>query len=271
MSNTKEETEYPVRDLDLSNTQPFLNGSTTFHKQEPFKEKHESKKKYDPGEIVILQKHPKAIYEGRWIFMGLGILWLLALLFSPFLALPVGLLIIFTCYFFRDPEREIPCDPMLVVSPADGLVTAIEEVDGVEGDLYLTQRMRRISIFLSVFDVHVNRSPIEGEIIHSEPRGGLYLDARKPESSILNESRLWIIQRDSYSVGVKQITGAIARRIVPWAHVGNHLNRGERFGMIRFGSRTELYIPLEFQVLVEVGNKVQGGSSAVAKIRSQNS
>ena len=271
MNNTKQEKEYPIRDPNLSKKKTLFNSSITFHEEELLKEKHESNKKHDPGEIVMLQKHIKAIYEGRWIFMGLGILWLFALLFSPFLALPIGLLIIFTCYFFRDPEREVPCDPMLVVSPADGLVTSIEEVDGVEGDLYLTQRMRRISIFLSVFDVHVNRSPIKGEIMHSEPRGGLYLDARKPESSLLNESRLWIIQGDSYSVGVKQITGAIARRIVPWAHVGNHLNRGERFGMIRFGSRTELYIPLEFQVLVEVGNKVQGGSSAVAKIRIQNS
>ena len=214
-------------------------------------------------------KHPKAIYEGRWIFIGLGLFWLLALILLPLLALPIGLLIIFSCYFFRDPERSVPVDPMLIVSPADGTVTAIEEVDGVEGDLYLTKRMKRISIFLSVFDVHVNRSPIAGEIIHSEPRGGLYLDARKPESSILNESRLWIIQGDLFTVGVKQITGAIARRIVPWAHVGDQLKRGERFGMIRFGSRTELYLPLEAEVLVELGAKVQGAATAVAVWKKQ--
>jgi phosphatidylserine decarboxylase len=217
------------------------------------------------NKTINSKKHPKAIYEGRWIFMALGLSWVLALILSPLLALPVGLLIIFSCYFFRDPERTVPADPTLIVSPADGTVTSIEEVEGVEGDLYLTQRMKRISIFLSVFDVHVNRSPIAGEIIHSEPRGGLYLDARKSESSLLNESRLWIIQGDSLTVGVKQITGAIARRIVPWAHVGDRVERGERFGMIRFGSRTELYLPLETEVLVEVGAKVQGGSTAVAK------
>jgi phosphatidylserine decarboxylase len=163
----------------------------------------------------------------------------------------------------------VPENPALIVSPADGTVTSIEEVDGVEGDLYLTQRMRRISIFLSVFDVHVNRSPIDGELIHSEPRGGLYLDARKPESSLLNESRLWIIQGEFFTVGVKQITGAIARRIVPWAHVGDHLQKGERFGMIRFGSRTELYLPLDLNILITVGSKVYGGSTVMATSKQQ--
>lgn len=214
------------------------------------------------------RKHPKAIYEGRWIFFILGILWLLSLSLFPLLALPLGLLVIFSCYFFRDPERTPPANKDLIVAPADGTITAIDEVEGIEGDAYLTQRMKRVSIFLSVFDVHVNRSPIAGEIIHSEPRGGLYLDARKPESSILNESRLWIIQGEKITVGVKQITGAIARRIVPWSHVGDVLERGERFGMIRFGSRTELYLPLEAEVLVEVGTKVQGGTTAVAVFKN---
>lgn len=212
------------------------------------------------------RKHPKAIYEGRWIFIILGILWLSALVFLPLLALPLAFLVIFSAYFFRDPERIPPFDKDLIVAPADGTVSFIDEVDGVEGNLYLTQRMKRISIFLSVFDVHVNRSPIAGEIIQSEPRGGLYLDARKPESSLLNESRLWIIRGEYFTVGVKQITGAIARRIVPWAHVGDTLERGERIGMIRFGSRTDLYLPLEAEVLVRVGEKVQGGATAVASL-----
>jgi phosphatidylserine decarboxylase len=209
-------------------------------------------------------KHPKALYEGRWIITILGFLWLSTMALLPLLALPVGVLIVFTAYFFRDPERIIPLDPNVIVSPADGRVTAIDEVEGVEGDPYLTMRLRRISIFLSIFDVHVNRSPIAGELIHSEPRGGFYFDARKPESSLFNESRLWIIRGEHALVGVKQITGAIARRIVPWAHVGALLEKGERFGMIRFGSRTELYLPLETKVLVQVGEKVEGGATAVA-------
>jgi phosphatidylserine decarboxylase len=91
------------------------------------------------------------------------------------------------------------------------------------------------------------------------------LDARKPESSLLNESRLWIFQGERTLVGVKQITGAIARRIVPWSRVGDRLEKGDRFGMIRFGSRTELYLPMETEILVKVGDKVQGGSSQVAQ------
>lgn len=215
-----------------------------------------------------LKKRPKALYEGRWIFIILGICWLSSLVFAPLLALPFAILIIFSCYFFRDPERQPPFDEQLLVAPADGVVHAVDEVNGVEGDEYLTQRMRRISIFLSVFDVHVNRSPIAGEIIHSEPRGGLYLDARKPESSLLNESRLWIIRNEKMTIGVKQITGAIARRIVPWAHVGDSIKRGERFGMIRFGSRTDLYLPLEAEILVKPGEKVRGGETAVAKMEN---
>lgn len=210
------------------------------------------------------RKHPKALYEGRWIFFILGFLWLIAMAMFPLLALPIGVLIIFSAYFFRDPERSVPGDPAIIVSPADGTVTAIDEVEGVEGDPYLTMRLKRVSIFLSVFDVHVNRAPVAGELIHSEPRGGLYLDARKPESSLLNESRLWIIQGEQGLVGVKQITGAIARRIVPWSHVGDRLEKGERFGMIRFGSRTELYLPMETTILVKVGDKVSGASSQVA-------
>ena len=213
----------------------------------------------------VSKKCPKAIYEGRWIFIILGLLWLSALILLPLLALPFAVLIIFSCYFFRDPERQPPLDESLIVAPADGVVHAVDEVVGVEGDQYLTQRMKRISIFLSVFDVHVNRAPIAGEVIHSEPRGGLYLDARRPESSLLNESRLWIIRGEKITVGVKQITGAIARRIVPWAHVGDTLQRGERFGMIRFGSRTDLYLPLEAEILIKPGDKVLGGMTAVAK------
>ena len=210
------------------------------------------------------RNHPKALYEARWIFIILGFLWLSALVFAPLLALPCGVLIVFTAYFFRDPERMISHDPQMIVSPADGTVTSIDEVEGVEGDPYLTMRLKRVSIFLSIFDVHINRAPIAGELIHSEPRGGLYLDARKPESSRLNESRLWIIRGENGLVGVKQITGAIARRIVPWAKVGDLLQKGERFGMIRFGSRTELYLPMETTILVQVGDKVQGGSCQIA-------
>jgi phosphatidylserine decarboxylase len=216
-----------------------------------------------------MQKPPRALYEGRWILapLVLGIitsvffhLILLLLLFSG--------LLLFCLWFFRDPERRPPSDSTFAVSPADGTVTLVDEV---EEEQFFKHRMKRVSIFLSVFDVHVNRTPIDGEVLFMEGRGGLYLDARKPEASLLNESLYWVFgskEAPAHAVGVKQITGAIARRIVPWAKLGEVLVRGERFGMIRFGSRTDLYLPLNAEVFVTVGQKVKGGETAIAKIPS---
>lgn len=197
------------------------------------------------------------------ILLGAG----LSALFHVFAAaLGFSGLLVFCLWFFRDPERKPPVDPSLAVSPADGTVTLIDEVGEEQ---FFNRRMKRVSIFLSVFDVHVNRSPIAGEVLFTQGRGGLYLDARKPEASLLNESLLWIIGskgNPDEAVGVKQITGAIARRIVPWAAPGEPLERGERFGMIRFGSRTDLYLPLGSEVLVLKGQKVKGGETAVARM-----
>jgi phosphatidylserine decarboxylase len=123
-----------------------------------------------------------------------------------------------------------------------------------------------ISIFLSVFDVHVNRSPIAGIVKHSEGRKGLYLDARDPESGRRNASHLWVIEGSRATVAVRQVTGAIARRIVPWAKVGDELGQGRKFGMIRFGSRTELYVPEGSKVLVRVGESVRGGVTPLAEL-----
>jgi phosphatidylserine decarboxylase len=209
------------------------------------------------------------MHEGRWIFL---ILITGAILGAAFhfliLTLLFGGLMLFCLWFFREPDRTPPADPALAVSPADGTVTLVDEV--VE-DQFFKRRMKRVSIFLSVFDVHVNRTPIAGEVLFTEGRGGLYLDARKPEASILNESLFWVFgsrEEQSRAVGVKQITGAIARRIVPWAQLGEHMERGERFGMIRFGSRTDLYLPLDSEILVSTGDKVKGGETAIAKMAS---
>ena len=149
------------------------------------------------------------------------------------------------------------------MSPADGVVTTIDEVDE---DEFLKTRVRRIGIFLSVLDVHVNRAPIQGDVTHSEPKPGLFLDARDPRCSILNQSRSWVISGKVGTVMVKQITGAIARRICPWAVVGDSLDRGARFGMIRFGSRTELYLPLDAKILVQTGERVRGGETVLAEL-----
>lgn len=205
----------------------------------------------------------KALTEATWILGALAAGWLISLALLPVVSILFAAAILFTLYFFRDPERVPPPGDHLAVSPADGVVTTIDEVDE---DEFLKTRVRRIGIFLSVLDVHVNRSPIQGDVTHSEPKPGLFLDARDPRCSILNQSRSWVISGKAGTVMVKQITGAIARRICPWAVVGDSLDRGARFGMIRFGSRTELYLPLDAKILVQTGERVRGGESVLAEL-----
>ena len=205
----------------------------------------------------------RALSEATWILGILAAGWLFSLALLPVLSILFAAALLFTLYFFRDPERVPAGDDSTAVSAADGVVTTIDEVDEEE---FLKKRVRRIGIFLSVFDVHVNRSPIEGEVTHSEPKPGLFLDARDPKSSILNQSRSWVFSGPAGTVMVKQITGAIARRICPWSVVGDTLKRGERFGMIRFGSRTEIFLPMDAEVLVKIGDRVRGGETPVAKL-----
>ena len=127
-------------------------------------------------------------------------------------------------------------------------------------------RMRRVAIFLSVFDVHTNRAPIAGRVIYRRHHQGLCLDARKPECSDRNEAMTWGFENPRGVLVVRQITGAIARRIVGWSEVGDELGKGERFGMIRFGSRTEVYLPLDATILVKVGERVAGGATPIARL-----
>lgn len=205
----------------------------------------------------------RALGEARWILGILAAAWVASVLLFPVLCLVVAAMLLFTLYFFRDPEREPPPDESLAVSPADGVVVEVSEVEETE---FLKTRVRRVGIFLSVFDVHINRAPIAGEITHSEPFTGLYLDARNPDSAKRNARRTWVIQGPSATVVVRQITGAIARRICAWSQVGDPVARGERFGMIRFGSRTEVDLPMDAEILVKNGDRVVGGVTAVARL-----
>jgi phosphatidylserine decarboxylase len=173
------------------------------------------------------------------------------------------LLILYTFAFFRDPDRVAPADPDLIVAAADGAITDIIELDE---DEFLKAKTRRIGIFLSIFDVHTNRAPIDGRIVYRQHREGLCLDARRPECSEKNESMTWAFENAGTTIVVRQLTGAIARRIVAWADVGDDLRKGERFGMIRFGSRTEVYLPLNAEPLVKVGDHVLGGSTIIARL-----
>lgn len=205
----------------------------------------------------------QTLREARWIVVVLVLLGVGAWFITPWLVLAPAAMLVFTLCFFRDPRREIPGGERDVVSPADGRVTDIIEI---EEDEVTGARMRRIGIFLSVFDVHVNRAPLAGRVIHSTACEGAYHDARSPMASTHNVARTWGFDCSGTTVVVRQITGAIARRIVPWAKVGDRLDRGQHFGMIRFGSRTEIYLPLDARVLAETGQHVRGGATILATL-----
>jgi len=207
----------------------------------------------------------QTLCEARWILAILGLLAIASSFFSVWLLLFFLLLLLCTVAFFRDPDRAAPADPNLIVAAADGSVTDIIELNENE---VLKAKTRRVGIFLSIFDVHTNRAPIDGRVIYRQHRDGLCLDARHPDCSEKNESMTWAFENSRVTIVVRQLTGAIARRIVTWAKVGDELKKGERFGMIRFGSRTELYLPLSATVLVKVGDHVAGGSTVIARLSS---
>ena len=205
----------------------------------------------------------QTLAEARWILAILVLLAVVSLFFSIWPGLLVLILIVYTLYFFREPERRVPDDPNVILAAADGTITDIIEVD--ETDVLKT-KTRRVGIFLSIFDVHTNRSPVAGRIIFRQHREGLCVDARRADCSEKNEAMTWAFENPRVTIVVRQLTGAIARRIVAWADVGDELKQGERFGMIRFGSRTELYLPLAATVLVRVGEHVAGGSTIIARL-----
>jgi phosphatidylserine decarboxylase len=207
----------------------------------------------------------QTLFEGRWIFAILTFLAAASWFVTPWLSVLFLLLIAYTFAFFRDPDRVVPEDPNLVVAAADGTITDIVEVEEQE---IVKTKTQRVGIFLSIFDVHTNRAPIDGRIIYRQHRKGLCLDARRPDCSEKNESMTWAFEskKPRVIIVVRQLTGAIARRIVGWAKIGDELKKGERFGMIRFGSRTEVYLPLTATVLVKVGDHVSGGSTIIARL-----
>jgi phosphatidylserine decarboxylase len=205
----------------------------------------------------------QTLYEGRWIFTILAILTVGAWFFMPWLALLFLGLIAYTFAFFRDPERATPVEANAVVAAADGVVADIVEIE--EGEVLKT-RTKRVGIFLSVFDVHTNRAPVDGRVTYRQHRAGLCRDARSPDCSTKNESMTWAFENARATIVVKQLTGAIARRIVGWSNVGDEVKKGDRFGMIRFGSRTEVYLPLDATLLVKVGDRVAGGATTIARL-----
>ena len=207
------------------------------------------------------------VKDGIWY--GLGLIVVAVVLYFTtlhwMLCIPPLLLAFFFLWFFRDPKRKIPSAAGAIVSPADGVVTEAEWVETTQGSKL------RVSIFLNVFDVHVNRAPIAGTVKLVEYRKGGFMNAMKPESGLTNEQTMIQIQGDGYEVSLKQIAGLLARRIVCNLKAGDRVERGQRIGMIKFGSRCDLLMPPDANLAVKTGERVQGGATVIAVLPTPSS
>ena len=180
-------------------------------------------------------------------------------------AVAAAVLTLFVSWFFRNPPREIPQGPGLVVAPGDGKVLAVEEEFEPR---YIKDRAVRISIFLNVFDVHINRIPCEGIIEDVQYQPGLFLVASKPHATVKNEQNAVMIKTvEGAKVLCVQVAGLIARRIVWWVHPKDPAVRGERYGLIRFGSRMDTYVPVGTAIKIAVGDRVKGGETILGVLR----
>ncbi|MDH5667048.1 MAG: phosphatidylserine decarboxylase family protein [Nitrospira sp.] len=201
----------------------------------------------------------------------------------PFIAIPAGVMLVsawqgwfiiaggaalltaFVAWFFRNPARVIPKDPHLIVAPGDGKVIAIEEEFEPR---YLKERALRVTIFLNVFNVHINRMPCDGMVEEVQYQPGMFLVASKPEATIRNEQNALMIRTvEGVKVLCVQVAGLIARRIVCWAAAQDRAMRGERYGLIRFGSRMDTFLPLGTNLRVSVGDRVKGGETILGELR----
>jgi len=179
------------------------------------------------------------------------------------------IVLLWTMWFFRDPQRKAPQDKNVLLSPADGTITDIEQV---EPDEYFAHRAWRIGIFLSIFNVHINRAPCAVRVGRIRYRPGAFKNAMNPHCGRVNESndvQMFRLEEPTDELLVRQISGAIARRIVCAAGSGGQLDAGQRFGMIKFGSRTELFVPLRqnIELVVEIGDKVKAGLTVLARYK----
>lgn len=199
-----------------------------------------------------------------FIFAAVMLAVLLGAAVSPFWAIVPGVLACYFIYFFRNPERTIPLDDSVLVSPADGTV---QEVVPLDGDYFVKEPCNKVVIFLSVFNVHVNRSPIAGEIKCQKYVCGRFKPAYKDTVGFENERHMIGIENDRLRVTVTQIAGILARRIVSWVTLDDVLEKGERYGLIRFGSCTEIVMPRNVDVLVKKGDKVIGGETIIGRIK----
>ena len=208
--------------------------------------------------------HPILAREG-WPFLALALVVAVALSWAGLwlLAGLAWLAVLFIAQFFRDPPRVIPREPGAVLSPADGRIVSVEKAR----DPYLERDALKISVFMNVFNVHSNRSPVDGTVKQAWYRAGSFVNADLDKASLENErNALWLRTRGGEDVTCVQIAGLVARRILCYVAAGAELARGQRFGFIRFGSRVDLYLPLDAEVKVALGDKVTAGETVIARL-----
>lgn len=199
-----------------------------------------------------------------FIAVPAGVTLLTGLLGWPVVALVGGIATLFSAWFFRNPARVIPQGPNLVVAPGDGKVIAVEEEFEPR---YLKERSLRVTIFLNVFDVHINRMPCDGVVEGVQYQPGLFLVASKPEATLRNEQNAVMIKtHEGMKVLCVQVAGLIARRIVCWISPRDRAIRGERYGLIRFGSRMDTFLPMGTKLRVAVGERVKGGETILGEL-----
>jgi phosphatidylserine decarboxylase len=208
--------------------------------------------------------HPIIAREG-WpviaiaVAVAVAVTWAVAWGWS----IPCWLAVIFVVQFFRDPPRAVPSGARVVLSPADGRIVVVEQAD----DPYLNRRALKLSVFMNVFNVHANRSPVDGEVRDAWYHAGSFLNASLPKASLENErNALWIRTAAGDDVTCVQVAGLIARRILCYVKAGDALTRGQRYGFIRFGSRVDVYLPLTATPKASVGDKVYATSTVLAEL-----
>ena len=199
--------------------------------------------------------------------LPITVFFVLLTIFSAFLHISVSVIFLvllsFCVFFFRDPEREITKGENIVLAPADGKVVAIEQI---QDDKISDEPVNRISIFLSILDVHINRAPVDGEVLFLEYSRGKFLDARNPKASEVNENNFMVLSHKGAKIAIRQIAGKIARRVVCKCKKGDNLKIGERIGMIKFGSRTDLFLPIDVKINVKIDDMVKAGITIMGKL-----
>lgn len=206
------------------------------------------------------------VKEGYIYLLVLACITLItALVLNIYWSIIPCVILCFVTFFFRNPKRRIPTDECFIVSPADGKVMGVTPV---YDDQYLHEEAVKVTIFLSVFDVHVNRSPIQGEIKYQQYTCGRFKPAYKESAGFENERHSIGLENKHMKVLVTQIAGILARRIVSWVTLGSLIDKGELYGMIKFGSCTEVVLPKRIEVLVKKGDRVRGGETIIGRLKT---